>query len=245
MDIYELIERGENAAKECFHRNSHGTDGYYSGQSYENWLSLAIRFLESNFPNDTETIRFREIAEYANGFGNDKYHKLMAILKAFSECPPIPPRINILPLIKDICMNFNRFDVNIRRRYGGRETITINDEHDLQDVIHSILRLFINDVRPEDYVPSYAGGNSRVDFLLPEHKIIIETKMTNSTLKDKQIGEQLLIDFERYKQKVGYDQLICFVYDKEANICNPSGLINDLEKLSDEKMRIIVFISPQ
>lgn len=243
MNISELIHLGQTVASKCYHNSDVG--GYYFGQEYENWLTLAIRFVEMNFPNDTDTKRFREIAENANGWGDDKFHPLIGILKAFEKFPPIPPKVDILPLIKDICMNFNKFDINIRRRYGSRETIKINDEHDLQDAILSILKMFVNDIRSEDYVPSYAGGNSRVDFLLPEYRLIIETKMTNSTLHDKQVGEQLIIDFERYKQTNGYNHLICFVYDKEANICNPNGLINDLENLSDEKMRMTVLISPQ
>lgn len=243
MIISELIEVGITAANRCRKYSEHVGE-YYDGQEYEEWLSLAIRFVEMNFPGDSDTKRFRELARDANGFGNDRFYSLISILKAFMKFPPIPSKVDILPLIEDICRNFNKFDINIRRRYSGRETIKINDEHDLQDAMLSILKLFINDIRPEDYVPSYAGGNSRVDFLLPEHGLIIETKMTNNALHDKQVGEQLLIDFERYKHTNGYKHLVCFVYDKEANISNPNGLINDLEKLSDEKMRMIVFISP-
>ncbi|QDQ03280.1 hypothetical protein FOH38_00745 [Lysinibacillus fusiformis] len=168
----------------------------------------------------------------------------MAILKAFEKLPPTPQNDDILPIISNVCLNFNKFDVNIKRRYANRETITIKDEYDVQDSMLSILKLFINDIRPEDYVPSYAGGNSRVDFLLPLHGIVIETKMTNKNLSDKQIGEQLIIDFERYKQLKDYSHLICFVYDKDSHIRNPHGLITDLEKLSDENMRVTVYISP-
>lgn len=245
MNISELIENGIEVANRCRKEGSYTGECYYSGQEYEDWLNLAIRFVETHFPGDTDTKRFREIAENANGWGNKKFSPLMGILKAFKEYPPIPARVDILPLIEEIFMNFNKFDISIRRRYGNRDTININDEHDLQNALFSILKLFINDIRPEDYVPSYAGGNSRVDFLLPEYGLIIETKMTNSSLQDKQVGEQLIIDFERYKQKDGFNHLVCFVYDKEANIHNPIGLIKDLHNLSDEKMRITVYISPQ
>lgn len=245
MNISELIEQGREAANLCRKEGSYMGGRYYSGREYEDWLTLAIRFVEMNFPGETDTKRFREIAERANGNGDERYLTLMGILKAFEALPPIPLKADIIPLLEDICMNFNKFDISIRRRYSNRDTITINDEHDLQDALLSILKLFINDIRPEDYVPSYAGGNSRVDFLLPEHGLIIETKMTNSSLKDKQVGEQLIIDFERYKQTNGYDHLVCFVYDKDANIHNPIGLIKDLEKLSDAEMRISVYISPQ
>lgn len=241
MDISELIDIGVVAANSCRKRNDY--EEYYHGQQYEEWLSLAIRFVTTNFPEDVDSNRFRVIAENANGFGDGKFHSLIGILKALKEYPPVPPKTDIMSLLEDIFMNFIKFDINIKRRYGNRETIKINDEHDLQNALHSILKLFINDIRAEDYVPSYAGGNSRVDFLIPEHGLIIETKMTNSSLHDKQVGEQLIIDFERYKSTKGYNHLICFVYDKEANIVNPSGLSKDLEGLSDDKMRVSVYIS--
>ncbi|WP_342431107.1 hypothetical protein [Neobacillus sp. FSL H8-0543] len=244
MNISELIALGEKVAKQNYKSGGYGS-GYYSGEAYQNWLALATRFVESNFPNDPDTIRFRKIAENANGFGDDKYHPLISILKAFEQNPPVPQKTDIMPIIEKLCNNFNKFDVNIKRRRSNRPTITINDEYDMQDAMLAILKLFVDDIRPEDYVPSYAGGNSRVDFLLPQHGVVIETKMTNRGLSDKQIGEQLIIDFERYKQHPEYSHLVCFVYDKNSHITNPHGLINDLEKLSDQNMRITVFISPQ
>jgi len=243
MNISELIDAGIKAYTTCTKSSSMGI--YIQGQEYENWLSLATRFLEQNFPGDPDTIRFREIAQNANGYGRECVEALMGILTAFNQFPPIPQKIDSMQILHDIFMNFNKFDINIKRRYGDRETIKINDEHDLQDALHSILRLFFSDIRPEDFVPSYAGGNSRVDFLLPEQKLMIETKMTNHALRDKQVGEQLIIDIERYKQNQAVSHLICFVYDKESYIGNPTGLITDLEGLSDERMRITVFISPQ
>ncbi|MBK0295840.1 hypothetical protein IAE22_26320 [Bacillus sp. S34] len=243
MNISELISAGETAAKE--NAKSGYTGIYYGGVEYQNWLALAIRFVESNFPGDPDTKRFREIAEHANNFGDEKFNPLIAILKAFEQCPPVPQKTDIMPIISKLCNNFNKFDINIKRRRADRPTITINDEYDVQDAMLAILKLFVDDIRPEDYVPSYAGGNSRVDFLLPQHGVVIETKMTNKHLSDKQIGEQLIVDFERYKHLPEYNHLVCFVYDKESHITNPYGLITDLEKMSDKDMTITVFISPQ
>ncbi|MFJ8086858.1 hypothetical protein ACIQ7N_01390 [Lysinibacillus sp. NPDC095746] len=243
MNLLELIELGEVVKQQSMKTGLYNIP-YISSPEYENWLTLSTRFLESNFPNDVDTIRFREIAQIANGEGNSEFFTLISILKAFEQIPPNPSIEKIVPLLSKIFINFNRFDVNIKRRYSNRDTIEINDEYDLQDSLLAIMKLFIDDVRPEDYVPSYAGKNSRVDFLLPEHKIVIETKMTSKSLSDKQIGEQLIIDFERYKQLPEYNHLICFVYDKGSYINNPHGLIKDLEKLSDSNMKVSVFISP-
>ncbi len=209
MDIQELIKAGTEVVSKS-RQNSQYVGEYYYGKDYENWLSLATRFVEMNFPNDTDSMRFRQLAEKANGESISFFNKLISILYAFEKLQPIPNKPDVFSMIEQIIINFNRFDTNIRRRHGNRSSISINDEYDLQDAFYAILKLFINDIRPEDYVPSYAGSNSRVDYLLPEYGIIIELKMTNQHLHDKEIGEQLIIDFDRYKQLNKCKHLICF-----------------------------------
>lgn len=97
---------------------------------------------------------------------------------------------------------------SLLNRHADRTTITITDEYDVQDLLLSILRLFIDDVRPEDYVSSFASGNSRTDFF-PLYGTYIETKMTRNGLSDKEIGEQLSIDIARYENHC--KKLICFI----------------------------------
>ena len=206
---------------------------------------MSIRFLESNFPNDKDTHRFSELASKANGNGDEYYQSLIGILNAFNKIPTKPQKKDMFQLLHDIFTNFHRFDMAMKRRHCKRTTIEINDEHDLQDALFAILKLFTNDIQKETYVPSHAGSNSRVDFFLPEHEIIIETKMANPSLQDKNIGEQLITDFNRYKELVKAKHLVCFIYDKDSNINNPPTLTRDLEKLSDNALTMTVFISPQ
>jgi hypothetical protein len=104
----------------------------------------------------------------------------------------------------------------------------IADERDLQAVVEALLRTLFDDVRPEDYVPSRAGRNSRVDFVLPEVGIVIETKMTRPGLDAKKVAEELLIDAGRYPKHPDCDVVIALVYDPERRIVNPAGLEADL-----------------
>lgn len=237
MNITELIAMGEECKQEA----------RFYGEKYENWIAASTRFMETNLPaGDQDSFRFKNlVADKKFKYGDEGCWAILAILKAVQIYPTVPVESDIMSIITNICVNFNKFDINIKRRYGNRETITIKDEYDVQDAMHSILKLFIDDIRPEDYVPSYAGGNSRVDFFLPQHGIVIETKMTNKNLSDAKIGEQLIIDFDRYKQQPSCNHLVCFVYDKDSHITNPFGIITDLEKKSDQNMRITVFICPQ
>lgn len=88
----------------------------------------------------------------------------------------------------------------MRRRHSSRSTLEVTDEYDVQDLLNAILRLHFDDVRPEEWTPSYAGGNNRMDFLLKDDEISIEVKMTRDGLKDKELGEQLIIDIAKYKE---------------------------------------------
>lgn len=149
-----------------------------------------------------------------------------------------------LSLIEKLCLHFSRAALQLQHRHGGRSTITIEDEYDVQDLLHAILRLHFDDVRAEETTPSYAGGASRVDFLLKAERIVVEVKKTRPSLKDKELGEQLIIDRARYASHPDCDTLVCFVYDPEARIGNPVGLERDLEN-HPGPMKVRVIIAPR
>ena len=107
-----------------------------------------------------------------------KLDRLIGILKAFDDIPPSTPSESIDATLEKICTNFHRCARSILNQHRNRTTLEINDEYDVQDLLQGILRLFIDAVRPEDYVTSYAGGNSRTDFYLPQYETYVETKMT-------------------------------------------------------------------
>lgn len=105
---------------------------------------------------------------------------------------------------------------------------SIRNETDLQIVVEAYLRTLFDDVRAEDYAPSQAGANSRVDFALPEVGVIVETKMTRETLTSRKLGEELLIDAGRYPGHPNCEAIVAFVYDPARRIVNPLGVERDL-----------------
>ena len=104
-----------------------------------------------------------------------------------------------------------------------------------------MLRIFFDDIRPEEWTPSYAGGSSRMDFLLKPEKIVVEVKKTRPKLGAKEVGEQLATDILRYRSHPACRTLICFVYDPEERIANPRGLEQDLNQLIGE-LQVRVFV---
>jgi hypothetical protein len=139
---------------------------------------------------------------------------------------------------------FHTVSRQILNRHSGRPSIEINDEYDVQDLFHGLLRIEFEDVRAEEYTPSYAGSATRMDFLLKKEKIVIEVKKTRNSLKDKEIGDQLIIDVQHYKVHPDCKRLICFVYDPDSKIKNPRGLEVDLNSLSSEELIVEVYIRP-
>jgi len=131
----------------------------------------------------------------------------------------------------------------LRARHGGRETISVDDEYDVQDLLHALLKVYFDDVRPEEWTPSYAGKSARMDFLLKKERLVVETKMTRKGLADKEIGEQLIIDVARYKEHPHCKTLVCFVYDPDGYIRNSAGLKLDLES-RDKDPHVVVHIVP-
>lgn len=146
--------------------------------------------------------------------------------------------------LKIIFHRFHRVARQLRSRHEERETLSIEDEYDVQDLLHSLLALFFQDIRAEEWTPSYAGGSSRMDFLLKQEKIVIEAKLSRKTLNAKALGEQLIIDIEKYQAHPDCQRLFCFVYDPEGWISNPKGIENDLSK-PHGTLEVFVTIGPK
>jgi hypothetical protein len=66
-----------------------------------------------------------------------------------------------------LCRRFPLFVDRLQNRQRSRNPVCVDDEYDVQDLLHAILKLHFDDVRPEEVTPSYAGSASRVDFYLP------------------------------------------------------------------------------
>ncbi len=98
--------------------------------------------------------------------------------------------------LNTVMERFHPVVMQLRKRHSNRNTLDVNDEYDVQDLFHSLLKLYFRDVRPEEWNPSYAGSSSRSDFLLPEINTIIEVKKTRQSMTDRDLGEQLTL--QRY-----------------------------------------------
>lgn len=154
--------------------------------------------------------------------------------------------LNILARpVTDIEKIADRIDIVARQladRKRGRSPFVIKDEYDLQDLIHSLLRLLADDVRPEEWTPSYAGNSSRADFLIPIEETVVEAKFAQAGHGNREIANELAIDIERYRKLKECKHLICIVYDPDGVIKNPVGFESDLAR--SEPMQVSVWVRP-
>jgi REase_DpnII-MboI len=132
----------------------------------------------------------------------------------------------------------------LRARRDSRATLDVADEYDVQDLFHALLTIHFSDIRKEEWAPSYAGGASRMDFLLPEIEAVIEIKMTRPNLSTKQLGEQLIVDIAKYQRHPACRTLFCIVYDPDGRLSNPRGVERDLNRDTGQ-MAVRVMIVPK
>lgn len=149
----------------------------------------------------------------------------------------------VLPILENIASRFHQVARQLRYRYDRRPTFDVRDEYDVQDLLHALLRLHFDDIRPEEHTPSYAGKSTRMDFLLKSERVVVEVKKTRQSMSAGDLGTQLIEDIARYASHPDCDALVCFVYDPEGILPNPRGLERDLN--SDEvALPVRVFIRP-
>lgn len=154
------------------------------------------------------------------------------------------PRSSSIGLVKLICSRFHVVARQLRSRRENRPTIEIEDEYDVQDLAHALLKLHFEDVRAEEWTPSYAGKSARMDFLLKGERIVLEIKKTRPGLDIKNIGDELAIDIVRYKIHPDCSTLVCFVYDPEGRIGYPASIENDLSG-DAHGLDVIAIVAPR
>ncbi len=248
QELEGLITKGEAIKEKMTTALSWTRDkaGFYGWKSeILNWLQF-LNLKESPFYKNIDN--YKHFPE-AHSIEPEDVHFILSLLEplrsqiqkgivSFDEANTKPS----LYELENIFDKFARVARQLRTRHKNRKTLTITDEYDVQDLLHALLHLHFEDVTPEEWTPSYACGCVRMDFLLRDLKTVIEVKKTRKTMTAKQLGEELIIDIEKYKAHPDCKFIYCFVYDPDGYLGNPTAIKNDLEKA--HKGFVKVFIRP-
>lgn len=249
INFEELIKQGELLLKNPVIRdNKKWCLNFKNLEPFFIWEKTSLMYLQSEFPNHPQT------KDFQNHIDADQQRallttcqSLLGILKAFSTINPSRQEgiANVELLLTDIFNNFCRFVNQLRRNRHNKREHFINDEYDVQDLLHAVLKLHFDDVRPEVWTPQYAGSSNRMDFLINDCQTAIEVKFSKENHTEKHIGDELLIDIAKYSEFPNCRSLYCFVYDPDYCIGNPKSLENDLPQKSTDTFKVKVFVRPQ
>jgi len=211
---------------------------------------IAENFHSNPFPKMISRMNLSEKRKALEGYARVEYESLRLTLEKMDLYPESQPtlqistRTNAINIVERLATRFHLFASQLANRQRDREPFSISDEYDLQDLFHALLRLFFDDVRSEEYTPSYAAKSSKIDFILKQQQIAVELKITGPRLRGKEVANQLIIDTDRYRSHPDCQMLMCFVYDPDHLIKNPVGLENDLSR-SVDNIDVQVLVSPK
>lgn len=242
-ELDELIREGQRIL--TTKRDSDmGTYSFVEEISYYSWRSKTLAFLKSFLLEENEFVKLfveRRQSDYDDAgicvqiLANIKEYVVKDFISITQK-----DKIDADNILVTVFSKFHKVARQLRCRHNGRETLSIEDEYDVQDLLHALLQLYFDDIRAEEWTPSYAGKSARVDFLLKKEKIVIEVKKTGKGLADKELGDQLIVDVDRYKVHPDCKKLICFVYDPEGRIGNPNGIMDDLNTQHEGFATVII-----
>ncbi len=135
-------------------------------------------------------------------------------------------------LVKMLCCRFHAVARQLRLRGEYRATLNVEDEIDVQDLLHALLRVHFDNVDTDEWTPNYSSGAPRTTLLLDDGRFAVIVKKTRPGLNVKDLSDQLQIDIERYRSHGRCSTLLCFMYDPEGRIGNPRGLEASLMSVS-------------
>lgn len=214
-------------------------------KDYFKWEKKALMVLLSEYPDHPQTKSFQCIVDADKRRAlSSTFNSLLGIVNAFCEIRPTNSNKDADILLADIFNNFQRFVNQLKRNRHNKRENFVNDEYDVQDLLHAVLKLHFDDVRPEVWTPQYAGSSNRMDFFINDSQTAIEVKYSKNNHIEKQIGDELLIDLTKYSEYPNCKSLYCFIYDPGYCISNPKGLENDLNNKSTDSFKVKVFVRP-
>ena len=240
---FDLLEQEYNSVMSTKYMGTsafnHRRQEYIDSAKGNNWIARAKKLLEDSYGKESDY--YKDFNDKKRIAWSSNYQSLVKHYKPIFDAAREDLAHSVtaqtmatehaeLDLIINILNKFPAFCRQLKKRYNDRTPLEINDEYDVQDLVHALLLLH-----------SFAGSSSRQDFLLKKEKIVIEVKKTRRFLGANKIGEELLIDMARYRAHPDCETLVCFVYDPEGWVTNPKGVIDDLEgKDADGKTRVVI-----
>jgi len=190
---------------------------------YETWKERRTRVEAALEENGLRYYRFGRVLPQGDG----AYSVTSGAKQPVQPLLPKPETVD--EVIDTVVRGLRRAMHPLTHRRKGSQALSFGNEYDVQDLLHALLRPWVSDIRPEEFTPSYAGSSTRMDFLLPAHGLVIETKIIRDRAHAKRVGDELIVDIEHYRRHSRCQKLWCVIYDPDHLITNAEGMKSDLQ----------------
>jgi hypothetical protein len=178
-------------------------------------------------------------------------HRLTAIdsalvADALSTSPPA--RIARLGVLEGVLAAIDQFAASasvLGHRQRDRPAFTVEDEYDVQDLLHALLLPIVPDLVPEDPASKIAGKASRLDFTSRAARLGIETKHVRSASHGAKVRDEILVDEATYQAHPYVETVVAFVHDPEGSIASQdrAAFEADLSKTVSIQGRTVRYIT--
>lgn len=137
------------------------------------WETSCLNLIEKTFGKDSEY--YRRMSRYCgipnvDVRGSYGIELLKGAVKDFEDLEPFSMHakaeggLDSLQFLERLCSRSHIISRQLRDRHDNRPTLDIGDEYNVQNLMHALLRINFEDIRPEEWTPSYAGVSSRMVF---------------------------------------------------------------------------------
>lgn len=151
--------------------------------------------------------------------GEDFTHRLL-----FSELKPELPSIDE-QLIVSICQRLPAAARILANRRAQKPGFKLDDEYDVQDFLHSLIRAYVRFSVQEDPIGKIAGSkSSRADISIEEIGVLIEIKFVRSPDDQRAIVKQFSEDLVLYTKWAPLKTLLYVIFNS-ADLQDPEALL--------------------
>jgi hypothetical protein len=168
--------------------------------------------------------RYDEYAPFSSG--KDYTNELL--FQNLKVSPPSADTQLILTLCQRIPYTARILATRSRK---GKAAYTIEDEYDVQDLLHGLIRAYMKYSIQEESLGKIAGSSSRADIAVEDLGILVEVKYVHGPNDQVRIFKELSSDQELYVKWEPLKALICLIYNS-GDLRDPESM----EKLSGTRI---------
>ena len=219
-ELKELLNEGENLLNIIEPNNSMFSDApRLDRRKTQEWKMKTLTWLKSTIGTEDEL--YLEFDKHAQNNYKHEIENAVSTLKIIIETL----ERNHLPknntynqeIIETILNKFHRVVVELKEL-----NLEIHTEEDVKKLLKALLSVYYEDIKPEEYVESYAGIASRIDLYIKDINYGIEIKLAKNSTQQKQIVEQINDDIQKYQKHPNCEKIYFFIYNPELSVNHAS-----------------------